>query len=106
MVVTYPYGTRTKERFRVRGQLFEGKEVCFLRFVQGLEDGSGIHPVSEQGLWKTKVLEAHQNGNCHRAGILPTATGLSTFARPRHRLQDDYARVSASPRSDISCGRT
>ena len=29
----YPYGIWTKECFWVRGQLFEGQKVCFLRFV-------------------------------------------------------------------------
>jgi len=80
MVVKYPYGTRTKERFQLRGQLFEGKEVCFLRFVQGFEDESGICQVSAHELWKTKVPEAYPNGDCRRTGILPTTTGVSPLA--------------------------
>ena len=29
----YPYGYKTKERFRVRGQLFTREKVCLVRVV-------------------------------------------------------------------------
>ena len=80
MVLKYPYGTRAKERFRVRGQLFERKKVRFLRFVQGFEDESRIHPVQEQTLWKTEIAEKDPYGNCNRARILSTAAGVSFVA--------------------------
>jgi len=80
MVVKYPYGTRAKERFQLRGQLFERKEVHILRFVPGIEDESRICSVSAQDLWETEISEASQNRNCHLAGILPTAAGVPPLA--------------------------
>ncbi len=79
MVLKYTYGARTKECFWVRSQLFEGQEVHFLRFVQGIEDGSWICPVSAHGLWKTEILEARQNRDCNRTGVLSTAAGIPSF---------------------------
>ena len=80
VVLKYPYGTRTKERFQLCGQLFEGKKVRFLRFVQGFQDPSRIYPVQEQNLWKTEVSEKDSYGDRHCARILPTAAGVPPLA--------------------------
>ena len=78
--LTYPYGYRQKERFRLCGQLSEGQKVRILRFVQDKPDGSGIGQMPQQNVWKTEVPEAHQNGDFHCAGVLPATAGVSSLA--------------------------
>jgi len=80
MVLKYPYGTRAKQRFRVRGQPFEGKEVRFLRQFQGLQNKERIPPVQEQTVRKTEVAETSTQGDRYRSGILRTATSVPPFA--------------------------
>jgi len=70
----YPYGYETKERFRLRGQLFARKKVCFVRFVQGEQNSPRICKMPIMPEAEEFEKDSYGDRHCHR--LLSAATGI------------------------------
>src|SRR3989339_1750412 len=103
-MIEYQHGYKTKERFWVRGQLFEGKKVRVVRFIQSHKDRPGICKMSI--VPQTEKLKNDPPGDSNRHRLLPTATGIPTGQGSRQGLSGSNSGLPEASSLPVSYYRT